>query len=168
MIKASSIARPLCALAAALIAAPLAAQEPTVVTGERQPVYQERVSYADLDLRHGSARQTLKVRVYRAADRLCVPGQWDWTWLGPDLRRPDLPGREAPDRRRDRTRKRRTKSGWECGGAALRPALVRIDYYLPRRTPQLFPRRISAREDAQAPPPFRAGSRRQTPPHPPA
>ena len=66
----STIARPLCALAAALVAAPLAAQEPVTVTG--QPVFQESVSYTDLDLRNWSGRQTLEARVYRAADRLCA------------------------------------------------------------------------------------------------
>jgi UrcA family protein len=71
MTKNLSITRPLFALAAWLVAAPLAAQEPTVVTGERQPAYQERISYADLDLRGWSAQQTLKGRVYRAADRVC-------------------------------------------------------------------------------------------------
>jgi UrcA family protein len=70
MTRTSIIARPLCTFAAALVAVPLAAQESVTVTG--QPVLQERVSYADLDLRGGSARQTLKVRVYRAADRLCA------------------------------------------------------------------------------------------------
>ena len=66
-----TIARTLFALAAAFVAAPLAAQEPTVVTGKHRPAYQERVSFADLDLRRRSAQQTLKRRVYRAADRVC-------------------------------------------------------------------------------------------------
>lgn len=69
MTRTSIIARPLCALAAVLAAAPLAAQESVTVTG--QPVLQERVSYTDLDLRRASARYTLKSRVYRAADRVC-------------------------------------------------------------------------------------------------
>ena len=71
MIRNSIIARPLLAIAAILVAVPLAAQDLTVVTGERQPTYQERVSFADLDLRQRSAQQTLKGRVQRAADRVC-------------------------------------------------------------------------------------------------
>ena len=82
MTKTSSIARPLLALAAVFAAAPLAAEEATVVTGERQPVYQERVSYADLDLRQGSARQALKVRVFHAADRLCTQAEGTMPFSG--------------------------------------------------------------------------------------
>jgi UrcA family protein len=71
MTKNSTIARPLLALAVMLVAAPLAAQDATVVTGERQPVYQERVSFDDLDLRQWSAQQALKTRVSRASTRVC-------------------------------------------------------------------------------------------------
>ena len=77
MTKATIIARPLIALCAALVALPLAAAEPTVVTRERQPVYQERVSFGDLDLRRGTARQTLKVRVLRASERVCSKAEGD-------------------------------------------------------------------------------------------
>ncbi len=73
MTKTSTIARPLLALA--LVAAPLAAQEPTVVTGAHQPTYQERVSFADLDLSQGSAQRALKTRVRRAADRVCIEAE---------------------------------------------------------------------------------------------
>lgn len=71
MTKNSNITRPLFAIAAALVAAPLAAREPMTVTGQSQSAYQERVSFADLDLRQWKAQQLLKGRVYRAADRLC-------------------------------------------------------------------------------------------------
>ena len=70
MNKTYTIARPLFALAAALVAAPLAAEEPMTVTG--QPVHQEVVSYADLDLRQRSAQQTLRSRVHRAAEKVCA------------------------------------------------------------------------------------------------
>ena len=58
MTKTSTIARPLLALVAALVAAPLAAEEPMTVTG--QPILQEVVSFADLDLRHWSAQRSLE------------------------------------------------------------------------------------------------------------
>jgi UrcA family protein len=70
MTRNSTIARPLFALAAALACAPLAAKEPVVVTG--QPVYQERVDFADLDLRQSRARQTLFRRVMRASTEVCI------------------------------------------------------------------------------------------------
>lgn len=66
------IAPPLLALAAAFVAVPLAAEQPTVVTGERQAVYQERVSFADLDLRNGSGQRMLKWRVHRASESVCI------------------------------------------------------------------------------------------------
>ena len=75
MIRNSNIALPLFAFAATLVAVPLAAQEPTVVTGAHQPTYQERVSFADLDLRQFSKQQTLKTRVRRAADRVCIEAE---------------------------------------------------------------------------------------------
>ena len=68
--KSISVSSPF-VLAAVLVAAPLVAQEATVVSGQRQPAYQERVSITDLDLRQGSARQELKVRVSRASKRVC-------------------------------------------------------------------------------------------------
>ncbi len=71
MTKTSIIARPLFALA--LVAAPLAAEEPVTVTG--QPQLQERVSFADLDLRQWSAQQMLKRRVYRAAEKVCAQAE---------------------------------------------------------------------------------------------
>jgi UrcA family protein len=67
------IARPLLALAAALVAAPLAAREPVIVTGKPgQPLYQERVDFSDLDLRQSQARQTLFRRVMRASTDVCI------------------------------------------------------------------------------------------------
>jgi len=74
MTNKSPISRPLFALAAALFATPLAAQNPVSVTG--QPVYQEPVSYADLDLRDSSGRQKLIARVHRAAKRVCTQFEW--------------------------------------------------------------------------------------------
>jgi UrcA family protein len=73
MIRSSVFTRPLSALALVLVAAPLAAQERVTVTG--QPVFQERVSFADLDLRQLQGRQTLNARVYRVADRLCAQAE---------------------------------------------------------------------------------------------
>ena len=71
----STIARPLLILAAALVSTPLAA-EPVVVTGERgQPVYQERVDFADLDLRQSGARQTLFRRLMRASTEVCIQAE---------------------------------------------------------------------------------------------
>ena len=69
MFKKSIIDRPLLALAAALVVAPLAAEQPMTVTG--QSMAQERVSFADLDLRQSGAQQTLRIRVKRASDRVC-------------------------------------------------------------------------------------------------
>ena len=73
MTRTFQIGRPLLALAAALVAAPLAADEPMTVTG--QPLYQERVSFADLDLRNGSAQQALKRRVHNASERVCIEAE---------------------------------------------------------------------------------------------
>jgi UrcA family protein len=72
MTKNHAIARPLLALAAALIAAPLAAQDSTTVTGERQPVYQERVSFGDLDLSRAGEQRELRKRVRDASERVCI------------------------------------------------------------------------------------------------
>ena len=61
----------LLAFAAAVIAAPLAAEQPVTVTGEPRPVYQERVSFADLDLLQHGHQRMLKRRVQRASNRVC-------------------------------------------------------------------------------------------------
>ncbi len=42
-----------------------------MVTGEPQPVYQEQVSFADLDLRTGRGQRTLMRRVLSASERVC-------------------------------------------------------------------------------------------------
>ncbi len=75
MIKTSTLTRPLFALAAALVATPLAAQEPTVVTGNHQPVFQERIGIADLDLRQSKARLTLMQRVMQASTNVCIQAE---------------------------------------------------------------------------------------------
>jgi UrcA family protein len=75
MLTNSTIARPLLALAAALVAVPLAAQDSTTVTGERQPLYQERVSFGDLDLREGQGQRALRKRVWDAAGRVCTQAE---------------------------------------------------------------------------------------------
>ncbi len=75
MTKTSNPIRPLLVLAAALAAAPLAAEEEMLVTGEHQPVYQERVSHADLDLRSWSHQQALKRRVHKASERVCIAAE---------------------------------------------------------------------------------------------
>ena len=72
MTKKSFIAIPLCSFGAALLAAPVVAEEPMVVTGEHQPVYQQRVSFNDLDLRRWGDQQALRRRVHRASDRVCA------------------------------------------------------------------------------------------------
>ena len=73
MTKNSAIARPLLAVAAALVSTQLAAKEPMVVTGQhRQPVYQEQVEFADLDLRQSRARQALFSRVMQASTNVCI------------------------------------------------------------------------------------------------
>ena len=70
MTRTSQLGRPLLALAAALVAAPLVADAPMTVTG--QQLYQERVSFVDLDLRSGWAQQALRHRVREASDRVCI------------------------------------------------------------------------------------------------
>lgn len=63
------------AAAIALAVTPLAAQPPTVVSGAKQPVYQELVSFADLDLRQESAQRELLHRVREAANRVCTKAE---------------------------------------------------------------------------------------------
>jgi UrcA family protein len=89
MIRTSTIARPLLALVAALVSIPLAAKEPMVVTGERgHPVYQQRVDFADLDLRESQARSVLVRRVKAAAWAVCIAAEGrqsaEWALRDPD------------------------------------------------------------------------------------
>lgn len=73
MTRNSAIARSLLAISAMLAAAPLVAEQPVVVTGRQaEPVYQERVSFADLDLRNLTSQQQFRARVHDAAERVCV------------------------------------------------------------------------------------------------
>lgn len=73
MITKSAIARPLLAVAAALVSTQLAAREPVVVTGHfAEPVHQQQVSFADLDLRQSRARQALFSRVMQASAKVCL------------------------------------------------------------------------------------------------
>jgi UrcA family protein len=57
-----------------------------------QPVLQERINLADLDLRRASGKQALKVRVLRAADRVCaeLEGRFPMYGLGSPLTCSDL------------------------------------------------------------------------------
>ena len=64
-------ARPLLALAALLVTAPLMADEGTVVTGRHRDTGQELVNFADLNLLDGSDRVTLRHPVAVAAERIC-------------------------------------------------------------------------------------------------
>ena len=73
MIRTFNILSPLLALAAALVAAPLAADEKMTVTG--QSLYQERVSFTDLDLRSWWDQQALRRRVYNASERVCIEAE---------------------------------------------------------------------------------------------
>jgi UrcA family protein len=76
MTKNTIIARSLLTLAAALATAPLAAGEPVVVTAQPTPsVHQQRVDFADLDLRRSKARQTLFRRVMDAAQSVCIAAE---------------------------------------------------------------------------------------------
>jgi len=75
MTGTSYAARPFFVMLVTLAAVPLAAQEPTVVTGKNQPMFQERVHYIDLDLNNWSARQLLKNRVRRATERVCAKAE---------------------------------------------------------------------------------------------
>jgi UrcA family protein len=92
MIRISIIAGQLLVLATA----PLTAQEP--VTVPDQPVVQEKVSFADLDLRNSQAQRQLESRVRHASHRVCrqsegtfadlgVPriARYDPTFICPDL-----------------------------------------------------------------------------------
>jgi UrcA family protein len=72
MTRNSTIVRPLLMLTAALFSTSLAASEPLSVAGEPvQPVYQESVDFADLDLRQAAAQKTLTQRVQVAARKVC-------------------------------------------------------------------------------------------------
>ena len=73
MIRTSIITRPLFALTAVILAAPLAAERPLTVTGE--PMVQESVSFADLDLREVPARMALVRRVKNAAWAVCIAAE---------------------------------------------------------------------------------------------
>ena len=75
MTKKSMIAAPLLAVAAMIAAAPQAAEAPMTVTGERQAVYQERVSTAGLDLTSWSDQRALRKSVQRASERVCIQAE---------------------------------------------------------------------------------------------
>jgi UrcA family protein len=75
MTTKSILTPPLLALAVAFAAAPSLAADESTVVGERQPTYQERVSYTDLDLRQGSAQSALRIRVRRASERVCIQAE---------------------------------------------------------------------------------------------
>ena len=70
-----TIAAPLLAVAAMIAAAPLAAEVQMTVTGERHPVYQERVSIAGLDLTRWSDQRALRRNVRRASERVCIQAE---------------------------------------------------------------------------------------------
>lgn len=76
MTRTFIIASPLCAFAATLVAAPLAAENQVTVKG--QPVFQESVSHADLDLTKWAHRNTLRGRVYRASERVCIAAEGEF------------------------------------------------------------------------------------------
>ena len=61
---------PLIAVVATFSAASAFAEQPMTVKGE--PIYQERVSFADLDLNQRAHQRQLRVRVHAAADRVCI------------------------------------------------------------------------------------------------
>lgn len=75
MTKNTIIVRSVSVVAASLVAlslwTPVVAETPMVVRGDQEPVYQERVSFTDLDLRQSGDRRVLKVRVWHAAERVC-------------------------------------------------------------------------------------------------
>ena len=75
MTKKSFIAIPLCAFGAALLAAPVVADQQMTVTGERQSAYQERVSIAGLDLTRWSAQRALRRSVHSASERVCIQAE---------------------------------------------------------------------------------------------
>ena len=85
MITTSHIRLPLLALAAAFAAAPLMADEMTV-RGEQ--VYQEAVSFADLDLRSWSHQQALKRRVHRASEQVCIAAEGPFDYNTPFMGSP--------------------------------------------------------------------------------
>jgi UrcA family protein len=58
-----------------LLTAPLFAEEPMIVRGHQQKVYQERVGFADLDLRQSHDQRTLKTRVRNASERVCLKAE---------------------------------------------------------------------------------------------
>lgn len=64
------IAIPFIAVAALFSASPVFADQPLTVTG--QHVYEERVSYTDLDLNQSSHQRVLRTRVHKASDRVCI------------------------------------------------------------------------------------------------
>lgn len=65
--------RPLLMLGLALAATPLAAKDPLIV--KAQPLHQQRVSFADLDLREMRARMVLNRRVMDAAWAVCIAAE---------------------------------------------------------------------------------------------
>lgn len=64
------IAAPFIAVVALFSASPVFADQPLTVTGPH--VFEERVSYIDLDLKQSSQQRVLRTRVLRAADRVCI------------------------------------------------------------------------------------------------
>jgi UrcA family protein len=76
MTRKTIVARSLLTLGTAIVATPLAAREPVVVTAQpASPVYQQEVNFADLDLRQSGARQTLFQRVMDAAWSVCIEAE---------------------------------------------------------------------------------------------
>jgi UrcA family protein len=72
MTRTFQIGRPLLALAAALVAAPLLADSPMTVTGRgMDDPYTIRVAYGDLNLANAADADALRARVERAAKRTC-------------------------------------------------------------------------------------------------
>lgn len=74
MTMKSTFASPMLALTASLVAAPLIADDGTVVTGHRE-VYQERVSFNDLDLTRWGHQRALRNRVHKASERVCIDAE---------------------------------------------------------------------------------------------
>ena len=70
MTTKSLFAAPLFAVVAAFAATPATAEQPMTVSGER--IYQERVSFNDLDLTKAPHQRELRLRVRTASDRVCV------------------------------------------------------------------------------------------------
>lgn len=67
--------RSLFVIASTVIVAPVSAESPMIVSGKQEQVYQERVSFSDLDLRQRVAGQTLRSRVKNASDRVCIQAE---------------------------------------------------------------------------------------------